>query len=212
MPKWLSLLVQAGLPINSFAQAAAQAESYKYETELGNSLVVREPVGVVGCITPWNYPLHQIAAKVAYAMAAGCTVVLKPSELAPLTAFVLADAAHEVGLPPGVLNVVSGRGGVGEALVGHPDVDLVSFTGSSATGARVAARAAADLKRVVLELGGKSANVVLDDADLHEAVRAGVRQCFMNAGQTCVAWSRPPPPPRRGRRAGRRRRRLVRPG
>ena len=117
MPKWLSLIVQAGLPINSFASAAAQAEGYQYEREVGNSLVVREPVGVVGCITPWNYPLHQIAAKVAFAMAAGCTVVLKPSEIAPLDAYVLAEVINDVGLPPGVFNLVTGTGpAVGEAI------------------------------------------------------------------------------------------------
>ena len=156
------------------------ARAFPFEEEVGLSLVVREPVGVVGAITPWNYPLLLTIHKVGAALAAGCTIVVKQSDLAPLTGFVLADAAEEVGLPPGVLNVVSGRGGTGEALVNHPDVDLVSFSGSSATGARVAATATAALKRVTLELGGKSANVVLDDADLDEAVGAGVRQCFMN--------------------------------
>ena len=189
-PLPFATLVQVGGPLMVMGSLAEVARTFPFEEEVGLSLVVREPVGVVAAITPWNYPLLQVVQKVAAALAAGCTIVLKPSELAPLTAFALADAAAEVGLPPGVLNLVTGRGGVGEAVVGHPDVDLVSFTGSSAVGARVAARAAGALKRVVLELGGKSANVVLDDADLEEAVQAGVRQCFMNAGQTCVAWSR----------------------
>ncbi len=189
-PLPFATLVQVGGPLMVMSSLAEVACTFPFEEEVGLSLVVREPVGVVAAITPWNYPLLQVVQKVAAALAAGCTVVVKPSELAPLTAFVLADAADEVGLPAGVLNLVSGRGPAGEALVGHPDVDLVSFTGSSAVGGRVAALAAGGLKRVVLELGGKSANVVLDDADLEEAVQAGVRQCFMNAGQTCVAWSR----------------------
>ena len=139
MAKWLSQLVQVGLPINSFKSAAALAESYVFEEQVGNSLVVREPIGVVGCITPWNYPLHQIAAKAAYAMAAGCTVVLKPSEVAPIDAFILAQIVDEVGLPPGVFNLVSGYGpAVGEAIAQHPDVDMVSFTGSTRAGKRVA--------------------------------------------------------------------------
>src|SRR5699024_10999693 len=138
---------------------------------IGNSLVVREPVGVVGCITPWNYPLYQLVIKVGAALAAGCTVVAKPAALTPLTAYLLADAAVEAGLPAGVLNLVPGTGAkVGEALVTHPGVDVVSFTGSTDVGARIASRAAESLKRVCLELGGKSASVVLDDADLREAV------------------------------------------
>jgi aldehyde dehydrogenase (NAD+) len=194
MPKWLSLLVQAGLPINSFAQAAAQAEGYEYEKQVGNSLVVREPVGVVGCITPWNYPLHQIAAKVAFAMAAGCTVVLKPSEIAPLDAFVLAEVINDVGLPPGVFNLVTGTGpSVGEAIAAHPDVDMVSFTGSTRAGKRVAEVASQSLKRVALELGGKSANILLDDLDdakFEAAVRDGIGKAYLNSGQTCTALTR----------------------
>jgi len=189
-PLSFATLVQVGGALMVLSSYADVARTFAFEEEVGLSLVVREPVGVVAAITPWNYPLLQAVQKVGAALAAGCTVVLKPSELAPLTAYVLADAALEAGLAPGVLNVVSGRGEVGEALVAHPDVDLVSFTGSSAVGGRVAALAAGSLKRVVLELGGKSANVVLDDADLEEAVQAGVRQCFMNAGQSCTAWSR----------------------
>jgi aldehyde dehydrogenase (NAD+) len=194
MPKWLSLMVQAGLPINSFNTAAAVAESYQYETELGNSVVRREPVGVVGCITPWNYPLHQIAAKVAYAMAAGCTVVLKPSEVAPLDAFVLAEVIHDVGLPAGVFNMVTGTGPeVGEAISKHPLVDMVSFTGSTRAGKAVAAAASETLKRVALELGGKSANIILDDLDdagFEAAVRDGVGKAYLNSGQTCTALTR----------------------
>ncbi len=158
---------------------------------MGNSLVVREPVGVVGAITPWNYPLHQIVAKLAPALAAGCTLVLKPSELTPLTAYLLFDAIDEAGLPPGVVNLVTGTGPVvGEALAGHPGVDLVSFTGSTATGRRITHLAADRIARVSLELGGKSANVVLDDADLASAVKVGVGNAFLNSGQTCTAWTR----------------------
>ncbi len=189
-PLPFATLVQVAGPLLVLGAFPGVARAFPFEEEVGLSLVVREPVGVVGAITPWNYPLLLTVHKVGAALAAGCTIVVKQSDLAPLTGFVLADAAEEVGLPPGVLNIVSGRGDTGEALVSHPDVDLVSFSGSSATGARVAARATAALKRVTLELGGKSANVVLDDADLDEAVGAGVRQCFMNAGQTCIAWSR----------------------
>ena len=194
MPKWLSLLVQAGLPINSFNMAAQIAEGYQYETQLGNSLVVREPVGVVGCITPWNYPLHQVAAKVAYAIAAGCTVVLKPSEVAPLDAFILAEVIHDVGLPAGVFNMVTGTGAeVGQAISEHPGIDMVSFTGSTRAGKAVAAAAAGTLKRVALELGGKSANILLDDLDdaaFESAVRDGVGKAYLNQGQTCTALTR----------------------
>jgi aldehyde dehydrogenase (NAD+) len=194
MPKWLSTLVQAGLPINSFNTAAQLAESYEYETQLGNSLVVREPVGVVGAITPWNYPLHQIAAKVAYAIAAGCTVVLKPSEVAPVDAFILAEVVHDAGMPAGVFNLVSGTGPVvGEAIAGHPKVDMVSFTGSTRAGKRVAEVASQSLKRVALELGGKSANVLLDDLDdegFERAVRDGIGKAYLNSGQTCTALTR----------------------
>ena len=194
MPKWLSQLVQAGLPINSFGTAAALAESYEYETTVGTSLVVREPVGVVGAITPWNYPLHQIAAKVAYALAAGCTVVLKPSEIAPLDAYVLAEIIHDVGLPAGVFNMVTGAGAVvGQAISEHPEIDMVSFTGSTRAGKAVAAAASGTLKRVALELGGKSANILLDDLDdagFDKAVRDGVGKAYINSGQTCTALTR----------------------
>jgi aldehyde dehydrogenase (NAD+) len=194
MPKWLSAIIQAGLPINSFNTAAQLAESYPYEETLGNSLVVKEPVGVVGAITPWNYPLHQIAAKVAYAIAAGCTVVLKPSEVAPIDALILAEVVHDAGLPAGVFNLVTGTGPVvGEAIAAHPGVDMVSFTGSTRAGKRVAEVAAQTLKRVALELGGKSANVLLDDLDdagFEKAVRDGVGKCYLNSGQTCTALTR----------------------
>jgi aldehyde dehydrogenase (NAD+) len=194
MAKWLSQLVQVGLPINSFNQAAAVAEQFAFEEEVGNSTVVREPIGVVGCITPWNYPLHQIAAKTAYAMAAGCTVVLKPSEVAPIDAFILAEVIDEVGLPAGVFNLVSGLGPVvGEAIAAHPGVDMVSFTGSTRAGRRVAQVGAESIKKIALELGGKSANVLLDDLDdagFAKAVKDGVGKAFLNSGQTCSALTR----------------------
>ena len=166
-------------------------EDVVWEEEIGNSLVVREPVGVVGAITPWNYPLHQIAAKVAPALAVGCTVVLKPSEVAPLNAFILAEIIDEVGLPAGVFNLVTGTGPVvGEAIASHPGVDMVSFTGSTRAGRRVSELAAQTVKPVALELGGKSPNVILDDADLETAVTDGVAKCFLNSGQTCSALTR----------------------
>ncbi len=194
MPHKLSRRLQVGMPVRSFAAAAQLAEGYEFTTTLGNSRVVREPVGVVGCITPWNYPLHQIAAKVAYAVAAGCTVVLKPSEVAPLDAFVLSEVVDEVGLPAGVFNMVSGTGAeVGEAISRHPMIDMVSFTGSTRAGKAVARAAADTLKRVALELGGKSANILLDDLDdeaFEKAVRDGVAKCYINQGQTCTALTR----------------------
>jgi aldehyde dehydrogenase (NAD+) len=191
MPLALSTMIQAGLPTLTFASAAQLASSYVFEEQSGNSVVVREPVGVVGCITPWNYPLHQIAAKVALAMAAGCTVVLKPSEVAPLSAFILAEIIDSVRLPRGVFNLVSGDGQtVGEAISGHADVDMVSFTGSTRAGKRVSEIASKTVKRVALELGGKSANVILDDADLAKAVTHGVQDCYLNSGQTCCAMTR----------------------
>ncbi len=190
-PLKMALQVQTGLPLGVLGTYAALLPTYPFEEEIGNSLVVREPVGVVAAITPWNYPLHQVVAKVAAALAAGCTVVLKPSEVAPLTAFLLADICAEVGLPSGVFNLVTGYGPVvGEALVAHPDVDMVSFTGSTAAGKRVTEVAAGTVKRVALELGGKSANVLLDDADFAKAVKVGVANAFLNAGQTCTAWTR----------------------
>jgi len=194
MVKWLSQLVQVGLPVNSFNTAASLAESFQFEEQVGNSLVVREPVGVVACITPWNYPLHQIALKAAYAMAAGCTVVVKPSEVAPVDGFILADIINEIGLPAGVFNLVSGLGPVvGEAMAAHPDVDMVSFTGSTRAGKRVAQVGAETIKKVALELGGKSANILLDDLDeagFAGAVTDGIMKAFLNSGQTCSALTR----------------------
>jgi aldehyde dehydrogenase (NAD+) len=186
-----STKVQAEFPISMIAMNGKFLRDYKFEEEIGNSLVVKEPIGVVGCITPWNYPLHQIVAKVAPALAAGCTIVLKPAELAPLSALMLSDAVHEIGLPGGVFNVVCGSGRVvGEALVAHPEVDMVSFTGSLAAGRRVASLAGDGIKKVTLELGGKSAFVVLDDAPFEKAIPAGVNNCMQNSGQTCSAWTR----------------------
>jgi acyl-CoA reductase-like NAD-dependent aldehyde dehydrogenase len=183
--------VQVEFPISAIALNARFVREYRFEEELGNSLIVRDPIGVVGCITPWNYPLHQVVAKIAPALAAGCTVVLKPAEIAPLSALMLADAAHEIGLPAGVFNVVCGSGRVvGEAIVGHPDVDMVSFTGSLAAGRRVASLAGEGIKKVCLELGGKSACVVLEDAAFDKAIPAGVNNCMQNSGQTCSAWTR----------------------
>jgi aldehyde dehydrogenase (NAD+) len=191
MPLGLSVMVQAGLPAATFGGAAQLASSLDSEDRVGNSVVVKEAVGVVGCITPWNYPLHQVAAKVAPALAAGCTVVLKPSEVAPLSAFILAEIIDKARLPRGVFNLVTGDGPtVGEAIASHPGIDMVSFTGSTRAGKRVAELASATVKRVALELGGKSANVILDDADLARAVRTGVQNCFFNSGQTCSAWTR----------------------
>ncbi|MCW7537328.1 aldehyde dehydrogenase family protein [Aquabacterium sp. A7-Y] len=191
MPLHQALRIQVGTPVASFKLYAELARSFAFEEEVGHSRVLREAVGVVAAITPWNYPLHQIAAKVGAALAAGCTLVLKPSEVAPLNAFLLAEVIHEAGLPPGVFNLVTGYGGtVGEALVAHPDVDMISFTGSTLAGKRISEVAAHTVKRVSLELGGKSAAVVLDDADLAAAVHGTVANCFMNAGQTCTAHTR----------------------
>ena len=191
MPIKLSNMIQAGLPTTTFGSMPKLLAELQWEEEVGNSLIVREPVGVVGAITPWNYPLHQIAAKVAPALAAGCTVVLKPSQVAPLNAALLADVIDEVGLPAGVFNLVTGRGSViGEALARHPDVDMISFTGSTEAGRRVSEAAAGTIKRVALELGGKSPNVILEDANLEQAITDGVSKCFLNSGQTCSALTR----------------------
>jgi acyl-CoA reductase-like NAD-dependent aldehyde dehydrogenase len=190
-PAKFAQLVQAGLPITVMKSYAEMVGDFAFEETVGNSLVVKEPVGVVGAITPWNYPLHQIVNKVAPALAAGCTVVLKPSEVAPFSAFILAEICDEVGLPAGVFNVVTGVGPVvGEAIAKHPDVDMVSFTGSTAAGKRVSQLAAETVKRVALELGGKSANVVLPDADFSKIGKIAVAQAFQNAGQTCSALTR----------------------
>ena len=191
MPLTLAKGIQVGLPTMTFADNARRAAEFVWEEEIGNSTFVREPVGVVAAITPWNYPLHQIANKVAAALAAGCTVVLKPSEVAPVNAFILADIIHEIGLPKGVFNMVTGLGPVvGEAIVAHPKTDMVSFTGSTRAGKRVMQIAAEMVKRVSLELGGKSANIILEDADITRAVGDGVFKCYLNSGQTCSALTR----------------------
>jgi aldehyde dehydrogenase (NAD+) len=191
MPLPLAKAVQAGLPPMVMGSFAKLLGEYQFEEKIGNAQVVKEAVGVVGCITPWNFPLHQVVAKIAPALAAGCTVVLKPSEVAPLTAFLLAEITDQVGLPAGVFNLVTGYGPVvGEAIASHPDVDMVSFTGSTRAGKRVSELAAKTVKRVSLELGGKSANIILEDADLEKAISNGVGNCYFNSGQTCSALSR----------------------
>ncbi len=191
MPITFSNMIQAGLPTAVMGSYVEIVNNFPFEEQMGSSLVVREPVGVVGCITPWNYPLHQIVAKVAPALGAGCTVVLKPSEVAPLSAFILAEIIDDVGLPAGVFNLVTGTGPVvGEAIARHPDVAMVSFTGSTRAGKRVSEIAAESVKRVALELGGKSPFVILDGAPIDDAVTAGIGSCFMNSGQTCIAWTR----------------------
>ncbi|MBU8816463.1 aldehyde dehydrogenase family protein [Mycolicibacterium goodii] len=190
-PVRISQTVQTQVPLavaRGFADALA---NFEFEERIGNSLVVREPYGVAAAITPWNYPLYQVVAKVLPAIAAGCTVVLKPSNEAPLSVFEFVEALDDAGLPAGVVNLVSGPGSViGERMAAHPDVDLVSFTGSTEVGARVGELAGRNVKKVALELGGKSANVILDGADLATAVKVGVGNAFLNGGQTCMAWTR----------------------
>ncbi|SAL82117.1 betaine-aldehyde dehydrogenase [Caballeronia choica] len=186
-----SQFAQTGAAVAHFGVAAQLLGTYDFSETVGNSEVQREPIGVVACITPWNYPLTLIAAKVAPALAAGCTVVLKPSEVAPLTAYLLAEVIDEAGLPPGVFNLVPGYGPVvGEALVSHPEVDMVSFTGSTGAGRRVSELGSRTIKRVALELGGKSAALVLDDADFATAVPGAIQACYLNNGQTCFAHTR----------------------
>ncbi|MCO5314174.1 MAG: aldehyde dehydrogenase family protein [Microthrixaceae bacterium] len=190
-PKTFSELIQAGLAVSDWENYAAIIETYEWETQLGNSLIVREPIGVVGAITPWNYPLYLIVCKLGPALAAGCTVVLKPSEVTPLNAYILAEVIHEVGLPAGVFNMVIGDGPtVGSAMSKHADIDMISFTGSGRAGAQVTKDSADTVKRVGLELGGKSANVVLDDADPAAVAMSAVFGCFINSGQTCSALTR----------------------
>jgi aldehyde dehydrogenase (NAD+) len=183
--------LQVNLPVQVLEGYLRLLADQPEPERIDGSLILREPVGVVGAITPWNYPVHQAVAKIAPALAAGCPVVLKPSELAPLSAYLLTEIIEAAGLPPGVFNLVPGLGPVaGEALASHPEVDLVSFTGSTRAGRRVAAVAAETVKRVALELGGKSANLLLPDADLAVAVKVGVANCYLNTGQTCTALSR----------------------
>jgi len=191
MPLKLSHIIQAGFPIHQFDSMAKVATDFDFETEVGNSKVFREAVGVVVCITPWNYPLHQIAAKLAPALAAGCTVVLKPSEIAPINAFILTEVIESVGLPKGVFNLVTGTGPVaGEALVSNPDADMISFTGSTTAGRRISEIAAQSIKRVTLELGGKSAAIILHDADMEKAIKGVFKAAYINSGQTCAAHTR----------------------
>jgi acyl-CoA reductase-like NAD-dependent aldehyde dehydrogenase len=190
-PITLSRLIQVGLPTMSFASMRGLVADMTFEEEIGNSLVVREPVGVVSAIAPWNYPLHQMAAKVAPALAAGCTVVLKPSEVTPLSTFALMEIFDEVGLPPGVVNLVTGLGTViGEKMIGHPGVNMVTFTGSEGVGRHIGEVTGRNLVPSSLELGGKSACIVLDDADMEMAISAGVTRCLLNSGQTCIAQTR----------------------
>ncbi|GIJ60575.1 aldehyde dehydrogenase family protein [Virgisporangium aurantiacum] len=190
-PVTLAERVHVGLPLTVLDSYVKLLAEYEFEERVGNSRVFAEPVGVVGAITPWNYPLHQAVAKVAAALAAGCPVVLKPAEDTPLVAYLLAEAAHAADLPPGVFNLVPGTGPVaGEALVRHPGVDMVSFTGSTAVGERIGELCAGQIKRVALELGGKSANVILPGTGLDGPVAKGVANAYLNSGQTCSAWTR----------------------
>lgn len=193
-PAAFSRQVQVGMPLATLATTIDVLESYEFDQALGPSTIAREPIGVVAAITPWNFPLHQALAKVGSALAAGCPVVLKPAELTPLSAFLLAEVADEVGVPPGWFNLVPGRGAVvGEALAAHPDVDMVTFTGSTAVGRQISATAAGTVKRVTLELGGKSPSVLLDDLGdeaFATAVRTSAGFSMMNTGQTCAAWTR----------------------
>jgi acyl-CoA reductase-like NAD-dependent aldehyde dehydrogenase len=194
VPTDFAQLLHAAVPPLIFEAAAATAEGYCWEEPFGDALLMRHPVGVVGAITPWNFPLQDIACKAGAALAAGCTIVIKPSELAPLATFELASAAAEAGLPPGVLNLVTGTGPVaGAALATHPEVDMISFTGSTGTGRRVAELAGRTVKRLTLELSGKSACILADDLDgpaLERAVRDTVGKAFVNSGQNCVALCR----------------------
>ncbi len=190
-PVRIAQTVQTQVPLAVAKGFADVMETFAFEERIGHSLVLREPYGVVAAITPWNYPLYQVVAKVLPAIAAGCTVVLKPSNEAPLSVFAFIQACEDAGLPSGVVNVVSGPGRViGERLAAHPDVDFVSFTGSTGVGARVGELAGQSIKKVALELGGKSANVILDGADLATAVKVGVGNAMLNGGQTCMAWTR----------------------
>jgi aldehyde dehydrogenase (NAD+) len=190
-PLWLSKAAQAAAPLGHLAAAMGVLQGYEFEVQKGSTLMRREPIGVCGLITPWNWPVNQIACKVLPAIAAGCTMVLKPSEIAPLSAVLWTQILHEAGVPKGVFNLVNGDGPtVGEAIASHPDVDMVSFTGSTRAGVAVAIAAAPTVKRVTQELGGKSANIILDDADLASSVTGGVRSCFTNSGQSCNAPTR----------------------
>ncbi|MFE3162620.1 aldehyde dehydrogenase family protein [Streptomyces sp. NPDC059224] len=190
-PISFSRQAQVGFPVASTLAAVTAAQTYEWTRVVENSLVVREPIGVVGAVTPWNFPLQQVVTKVVPAMLGGNTVVLKPSELSPASARMFAEITAEAGLPHGVFNVVQGTGPVvGEALVRHPKIDMISFTGSTRAGRRVAAAASETVKRVALELGGKAAHIVLPEADLDFAVRRGLAYAWANAGQACGAYTR----------------------
>jgi aldehyde dehydrogenase (NAD+) len=190
-PTVLATKAQAATGLGHLKQMIAVLKDYEFEHMQGRTRIIREPIGVCGFITPWNWPINQITCKVAPALAAGCTMVLKPSEIAPLNAVVLAEVLHAAGVPRGVFNLVNGDGPtVGQAIAAHPDVDLVSFTGSTRAGILVAKTAADTVKRVHQELGGKSANIILADADLKKAVTDGVKNCFRNSGQSCNAPTR----------------------
>ena len=183
--------VQTAMALSQFTQIISVLADYEFEHFLNGTLISREPIGVCGLITPWNWPLNQVTSKLAPALAAGCTVVLKPSEIAPLSTILLAEILHDAGVPPGVFNLVNGDGpGVGAAISAHPDIDMVSFTGSTRAGIQIAKSAADTVKRVTQELGGKSPNILLDDADLKKVVPAGVLRCFTNTGQSCQAPTR----------------------
>lgn len=190
-PKQLAHEAQAMMGLAHLAQALEVLKTYEFEERLGTTQVIKEPIGVCGMITPWNWPANQMAVKIAPALAVGCTMVLKPSEVAPLSAYVLAKIMDEAAVPAGVFNLVNGDGaGVGTALSGHPDVDMISITGSTRAGVLVAKNAAESVKRVAQELGGKSANIILEDASLEEAVGGGVMAMYANSGQSCNAPSR----------------------
>jgi aldehyde dehydrogenase (NAD+) len=190
-PMTLALQAQAGSGFRHLSTALAILKDFEFEERLGTTLIAREPIGVCGLITPWNWPLNQISCKVAPALAVGCTVVLKPSEVAPVCAHLFAEILAEAGVPKGAFNLVDGDGpGVGEALSRHPDIDMVSFTGSTRAGVLVAKAAADTVKRVSQELGGKSANIILEDADLAASVAHGVNWMMTNSGQSCNAPSR----------------------
>ncbi|MDF1731880.1 MAG: aldehyde dehydrogenase family protein [Minwuia sp.] len=190
-PATFAQKVQAATGIGHFKTMSKLLAKFEFDEDRGTTRLSKEPIGVCGMITPWNWPVNQIAAKVAPALAAGCTMVLKPSEIAPMSGIVFAEILHEAGVPKGVFNMVNGDGpGVGSAISSHPDVDMVSFTGSTRAGVAVAQNAAPTVKRVSQELGGKSANIILDDADFQKAVFGGVLQCFGNTGQSCNAPTR----------------------
>jgi len=190
-PLWLSKAAQAATGAGHFGTFMEVLKNYNFYEDKGTTRLRKEPVGVCGLITPWNWPINQIACKVAPALAAGCTMVLKPSEVSPLNAIIFAEVLHEAGVPAGVFNLVNGDGlSVGEAMSSHPDIDMMSFTGSTRAGVAVAKASADTVKRVSQELGGKSANIILDDADFNQSVAGGVTGCFMNSGQSCNAPTR----------------------